>query len=237
MKRTMLLVLIATLTLAFHAPAGAESPSGTSPLFHEGALSNPGDKCLNGSSTYYWTLDGWFAGNEAYRILCAPAACSGCEGGWKPISVTMYLYWEDRNECALTVQAELHEASPGGAGPPDQGRVVAVSEPTRVGPFHPAGLWAVTVAMPHDCPIIDGPVLATLRFLDTCDELPALVAAPGACDARRSWIERGQGWSDLHDRDLPGNLSAYTTFECQGMSPVEPVAWATIKGRYSGGSE
>jgi hypothetical protein len=193
------------------------------------ALSEPGDVCKNGQTTYYWTLEDRFQGNESYRVFCGPTECGGCEGGWLPVSVTMYLYWEEENDCALTVQAEIHEA---GDAPGEQGRLVTVSERKTVGPFHPAGLWAVTVAMPLDAPVIEGPCFATLRFLDTCDELPAVVAAPGACDQARAWNDRGDGWTDVYDQELPGNLSAYATFECQVPKAGQEIGWGTIKSMY-----
>jgi hypothetical protein len=148
----------------------------------------------------------------------------------------MYLYWETQNDCALTVQAEIYEANATGIGRPEQGRLLAVSEQKNVGPFKPAGLWAVTVAMPDDSPRLEGPCFATIRFLDTCDELPAMVAAPGACEPMRSWNDRGDGWKDMRDLDMPGNLSAYATFECQLVNDEENAAsWTTIKSMYEAG--
>ena len=194
--------------------------------------SEPGDVCENGSTSYYWTLEDRFTGNESYRVLCKPSECGGCEGGWQPVSVTMYLYWEEQNDCALSVRAEIHEVDPAGA---TQGRLVAVSERKTVGPFRPAGLWAVTVAMPLDSPTITGPCYATLSFLDTCEDLPSVVAAPGACNASRAWNDRGDGWVDVYDQGLPGNLSVFATFECQLTATEEPVAWSTIKTIYGNG--
>jgi hypothetical protein len=215
------------LTLAVVSPA---APPEVPPV--SVVLSQPGDECRNGQTNYYWTLEDRFAGRESYRVFCGPSECGGCEGGWQPVSVTMYLYWETQNGCALTVQAEIHEANTAGDGRHEQGRLLAVSEQKTVGPFRPAGLWAVTVAMPDDSPRIEGPCFATIRFLDTCDELPAMVAAPGACEPMRSWNDRGQGWTDMRDLDLPGNLSAYATFECQLVARDESVAWTTIKSMY-----
>ena len=227
------LITIAFLMACTAAVASHDAPSVETPGSVE--VSQPGDVCKNGQTNYYWTLEDRFAGHESYRVYCGPAECGGCEGGWQPISVTMYLYWEEDNDCALTVQAEIHEANPAGTNRHEQGRLVAVSEQKAVGPFKPAGLWAVTVAMPLDSPRIDGPCYATIRFLDTCDDLPAVVAAPGACEAMRSWNDRGEGWKDMRDLDLPGNLSAYATFECQLVPRDETVAWSTIKSMYKTG--
>ena len=198
------------------------------PVAHNEAA--PGDVCKNGNTTYYWTLEGRFAGNESYRVLCEPTSCMQCSGGWKPVSVTMYLYWEEDNTCGLTVQAEIREA-PGPDGQ-DQGRLLAASDPTVMGPFRPAGLWAVTVAMPRDSAPVSGRCYATLRFLDTCNELPAIVAAPGACEPGKSWVNRDGAWRDLKELDLPGNLCAFATFECQPVSDVESMEWGTIKGKF-----
>lgn len=226
-------MLIALALLLVTAVAYGNAPAVELPGATGG--SQPGDECKNGQTNYYWTLEDRFAGHESYRVYCGPAECGGCEGGWQPISVTMYLYWEEKNDCALTVQAEIHEAVTAGTDRREQGRLLAVSEVKRVGPFKPAGLWAVTVAMPSDSPRIEGPCFATIRFLDTCDELPSVVAAPGACDALRSWNDRGQGWTDMLDLELPGNLSAYATFECQLVEREEEVAWSTIKSMYETG--
>jgi hypothetical protein len=233
MTSTRILIAIASLMVCAVAVASQGAPSEELP--GGVALSQPGDVCDNGHTNYYWTLEDRFAGQESYRVFCGPAECGGCEGGWRPVSVTMYLYWEVSNDCALTVQAEIHEANPSGPGRHEQGRLVAVSEQKTVGPFRPAGLWAVTVAMPPDSPRVNGPCFATLRFLDTCDELPAMVAAPGACEALQSWNDRGEGWTDMRDLDLPGNLSAYASFECQLVPVEERVAWTTIKGMYETG--
>jgi hypothetical protein len=83
-----------------------------------------------------------------------------------------------------------------------------------------------------DAPAIEGPCFASLRFLDTCGELPAVVAAPGSIERGRSWNDRGNGWIDMADQELPGNLSAFATFECQGRGSEEPLTWSTIKSRY-----
>jgi hypothetical protein len=39
----------------------------------------------------------------------------------------------------------------------------------------------------------------------------------------------------MRDLDLPGNLSAYASFECQLVPVEERVAWTTIKGMYETG--
>lgn len=223
---------IALLLVLAGAVPGAAREGAPGQAIDVATLSQPGDVCKNGHVNYYWTLEDRFTGNESFGVFCGPAGCAGCEGGWKPISVTMYLYWEEENSCALTVQAEIREADSADATRSSQGRLLAISETKTVGPFRPAGLWAVTVAMPLDSPTIDGPCFASIRFLDTCDELPAVVAAPGECEAMVSWNDRGEGWVDLRDLDLPGNLSAYATFECQLPEQGESVGWATIKSMY-----
>jgi hypothetical protein len=224
--RTLAVVIVFLMCASI--VAGAPSSAGRDLT----TTSEPGDLCKNGHPTYYWTLDDWFAGEESFSVLCDQAERGGCEGGWKPISVTMYLYWEEKNSCALTVQAELHEADPRHPDRSARGPLIVASEIREVGPFKPAGLWAVTLPMPLDAPIVDGPCFATIRFLDTCDELPAVVAAPGACEAGRSWRKRSAGWKDMSGLELPGNLSAFATFECQLRQEEDPVAWSTIKSMY-----
>jgi hypothetical protein len=145
----------------------------------------------------------------------------------------MYLYWETRNSCGLTVQAELREATYSESGGTAPGNLIVTSEPTSVGPFKPAGLWAVTVALPRDSEMIGGPCFATLRFLDTCDDRPAVVATPTACQARTTWVNGGEGWIDLSTCDYPGNPSLFATFECQNPTEELPVAWSSIKSRYT----
>jgi hypothetical protein len=231
---TLTRTLVAIAILLACCVAGASQNTLIDEPLTSDTLSQPGDECRNGNTNYYWTLEDRFTGQESYRVFCGPANCGSCEGGWQPVSVTMYLYWETENNCALTVQAEIHEANPGNPGRNTEGRLLAVSEQETVGPFHPAGLWAVTVAMPMDSPRIEGPCFATIRFLDTCDDLPAMVAAPGACDALTAWNDRGDGWKDMYDLELPGNLSAYATFECQLVPDNETVAWSTIKSMYVG---
>jgi len=228
MKTTRTLAALLLLTLL--ATTAAAAGGGLSDT--EVELCRPGDMRKVGQTLYYWTLEDRFTGNESYRVLCEPVGDGACEGGWKPVSVTMYLYWEESNTCSFTVQAEIHSSDSANPMGPHSGRLIAASEPTTVGPFRPQGLWAVTVPIPKDAPAIDGPCFASLRFLDTCSELPQMVAAPGSCDPNRSWVDRGAGWEDMHGLELPGNLSAYATFECQGRGAEEEVAWGTIKGMY-----
>ncbi|MBN2564131.1 MAG: hypothetical protein JXB46_00310 [Candidatus Eisenbacteria bacterium] len=196
-------------------------------------LVQPGDLCKRGYTDYYWTLEDEFSGNQSYTVFCGQVECCDCSGGWKPISVTMYLYWEEKNSCRLTVQAEIREAKQVGSAGPVPGGLVTRSKPTIVGPFKPAGLWAVTVALPRDCPTVAGPCFATLQFLDTCEELPAVVAGPAACEAMTTWVDSGDGPVDLAACGFPGNPNVYATFECQIPNAEQPVAWSTIKGRYA----
>jgi len=226
MKTKRILPAIALLVLVSAMPGSAvEATSALDPVVQ----SQPGDICKDGHTNYYWTLENRFVGEESFRVICTPA---GCDGGWKPLSVTMYLYWEEENNCALTVQAEIHEVDTTDPTRSTEGRLVAVSEQKTVGPFRPAGLWAVTIAMPLDSPPINAPCFASIRFLDTCDELPYIVAAPGACEAMRSWSDTGEGWKDMLDLDLPGNLTAYASFECQRTSEDETMGWGAIKSMF-----
>jgi hypothetical protein len=224
------LLVLSVLCVSSTSPASMVDAQRSAAITRTG---EPGDLCKRGYTDYYWTLEDEFSGNESYTVFCGHNWCCECDGRWKPISVTMYLYWEDRNACSFTAKAEIREASAEGSACPVPGRLVVESEPTIVGPFEPAGLWAVTVALPHDSPTVSGPCFATLRFLDTCDELPAIVAGPAACEAMTTWVDGGDGPIDLATRDFPGNPSVFATFECQIPAAAEPVAWSAIKGRYT----
>ena len=47
-----------------------------------------------------------------------------------------------------------------------------------------------------------------------------------------NWNDGASGWEDLCDYGFPGNLSMYTTLECQGPSPVQQATWTHIKSLY-----
>ncbi|MBM3307741.1 MAG: hypothetical protein FJY74_05395 [Candidatus Eisenbacteria bacterium] len=192
----------------------------------------PGDLCEACNGGYYWTVDQWFTGNETYAALCEPCRCPSCQGGWKPRAVTMYLFWENENSCALSVSARILAVDQSQPDCPRPSEVLCASMPTTVGPFSPAGLWAVTVPLPGDAPVITGPFFASLQFHSTCDELPAVVATRASCGPCASWNNWGQGWQELCGFGLPGNLTLYATLECQGPSPVTPATWTTIKSMY-----
>ena len=220
------LILAAALVALVVAPAAAREDA------PEVATSRPGDVCKNGHPTYYWTLDDWFAGEESFSVLCDQTQRGECEAGWKPISVTMYLYWEEANSCALTVSATIQDAVSNGPGCPGPGRLLTVSEVIVVGPFSPAGLWGVTIPLPSEAPVLSGPFFATLTFHDTCDEPPSLVANAGPCLACASWVDRGAGWEQLCGDAFPGNISVRTSLQCQGAAPVAPLSWTMVKGTY-----
>jgi hypothetical protein len=210
-------------------PIAGASADAEAPRAHKA-----GDVCEGCHRGYYWTIEDWFTGNESYRVYCDPAVCSDCEGGWKPTSVSTYLYWDKQNACALMVSATIEEAVSTGSGCPGPGRLVAASDPIVVGPFSPAGLWGVTIPLPSETPVLSGPFFATLTFHDTCEEPPALVANAGPCLACASWVDRGAGWVPLCGDAFPGNLSVRTSLQCQGVSPVDPSTWTTVKGKYRG---
>ncbi len=211
-------------------PVPSAAADADSPRAHQA-----GDVCEGCHKGYYWTIDAWFTGNESYRVYCDPASCSTCEGGWKPTSVSTYLYWDKQNHCALTVSATIQEAVSDGSGCPSPGRLVATSEAIVIGPFSPAGLWGVTIPLPPEAPVLSGPFFATLTFHDTCEEPPSLVANAGPCLACASWVDRGSGWEQLCGDRFPGNISVRTSLECQGMAPVAESSWTTVKGKYRSG--
>jgi len=233
---TTVLTLFATALLLV-APLGAKEVSASAlPIaqLHTTAseVRSPGDLCEACNEGYYWTIDQWFTGNEVYAAYCEPCRCPSCQGGWKPRAVTMYLFWEEENECALSVSAEILSADVSDPACPRPSQVLCESEPTTVGPFSPAGLWAVTVPLPEDAPILSAPFFASLQFHSTCDELPSVVASQDDCSACVSWNDWGTGWQDLCDYGFPGNISLYATLQCQGPSPVEATTWTTIKAMY-----
>lgn len=227
------LAVVAAAPLARAASAGpipGATADGQPARAHEA-----GDVCEGCHKGYYWTIDHWFTGNESYRVYCDPASCSECEGGWKPVSVSTYLYWDKQNSCSLTVSATIQEAVSNGSGCPGPGRLLAVSEAIVVGPFSPAGLWGVTIPLPAEAPVLSGPFFATLTFHDSCDEPPSLVANAGPCLACASWVERGGGWEQLCGDVFPGNISIRTSLQCQGTAPVASLSWTMIKGMYRPG--
>jgi len=194
---------------------------------------DPGDQCDGGHTGYYWTIGSWFTGEESYAVYCDPTECTGCTGSWRPLSVTMYLYWEEENSCAMTVHAEILEADLSDPGCPTPGStVVSTSVSMTAGPFSPAGLWAVTIPVPEECQGFTDPFFASIVFEDTCDEVPDLVADAAACNDCASWNDWGIGWDELCTYTFPGNLSIYATMECMGWSPVRETSWGTIKGMY-----
>lgn len=191
-----------------------------------------GDLCHGCNDEYYWTVGGWLTGNEVYRVYCDPTGCAPCEGGWKPVSVTMYLYWGAENTCSLSVSAEIERAGGRASACDGPSDVLASSQAITVGPFDPPGLWAVTVPLPESSQTIDEPFYASFRLHNTCDELPDVVTSPGPCEACRSWNDWGGGWNDLCPYGFPGNLSLYATLECQGVTPVRQTTWGAIKAMY-----
>jgi len=191
----------------------------------------PGDLCEACNNSYHWTVDGWMTGNESYMSYCDPSNCPCCEAGWKPISVTIYLHWAEENDCQLTLSADIMTIDLTIPECPMPGSVIATSDPLVVGPLG-AGLWAVTVPIPIECPVMDEPFFASITFGDDCTALPSLVTDEGPCDPCISWNDWGSGPNDLCDYGFPGNLSMYTTLQCQGPSPVEHRSWGTIKAMY-----
>jgi hypothetical protein len=236
-KRLMAAITLLAVAAAGSHAAAAEPIPGASADPESPRAHQVGDVCEGCHKGYYWTIDGWFSGNESYRVYCDPAACSACAGGWKPTSVSTYLYWDRQNACALTVSATIQEAVADGSGCPRPGRLVATSEPIVVGPFSPAGLWGVTIPLPPETPVLSGSFFATLTFHDTCAEPPSLVANAGPCLACASWVDRGAGWEPLCGDAFPGNLSVRTSLQCQGVSPIAESSWSTVKGKYRPGEE
>lgn len=233
-SKAIMLAMVAALVVApAHAREVVAEHLG-SPEVHEYAPGRePGDQCDSGNSGYYWTINSWFTGNESYAVYCDPTGCSDCQGSWKPLSVTMYLYWNVENSCALTIHADVLEADMSDPSrPTPRSTSVATSVPMTAGPFSPSGLWAVTVPLPEDCQSFTEPFFASITFEDTCGELPSLVADPEPCSECTSWNDWGIGWDELCAYSFPGNLSIYASLECLGSSPVQETSWTTIKTLY-----
>ena len=230
-------IAVALVIVAALSPAPAKEVSSellVEPLVNSyPAAREPGDQCDRGHTGYYWTVDSWFTGAESYAVYCDPAGCSDCAGSWRPLSVTIYLYWENENSCGLSVHAEILDADLSDPDGPSPGSsVLATSASMTAGPFSPPGLWAVTVPFPEECDGLAGPFFASVVFEDSCDEPPALVNDPGPCEGRASWNDWGIGWDELCAYTFPGNLSMYVTMECIGSSPVKRASWTTIKDIY-----
>jgi hypothetical protein len=193
----------------------------------------PGDQCDVGESAYYWTIDSWFTGEESYAVYCEPSNCTDCQGSWKPLSITMYLYWNEENTCQMTVHADVLAADLSDPAHPAPGsQVLATSIPMVAGPFNPSGLWAVTIPFPEE---LDGqvdPFFASVTFEDACAELPELVADPGPCTDSDTWNDWGIGWDELCTYGFPGNVTIFASMECLGSSPVREATWTTIKSMY-----
>ena len=95
--------------------ASAQPIPGAAPDDEAQRASKAGDVCEGCHKGYYWTIENWFTGNESYRVYCDPGSCGDCIGGWKPMDVSTYLYWDRQNACALTVSATIREAVQVGA--------------------------------------------------------------------------------------------------------------------------
>ena len=192
----------------------------------------PGGRCDSGHTGYYWTVSERFAGGESYAVYCDPAACEECAGSWQPISVTIYLYWEYANSCALTVRSAVAGIDAGNPSCQTPGSIICESDAELVGPFSPPGLWAVNVPLPEDCAEIGQPFFAMLTFEDTCDELPSLAADLNPCEDGKAWNDSGLGWRGICDGEFPGNLSIFATLECRDSSGANEASWTAIKDAY-----
>ncbi len=230
-------IALGAVILLLGAPAGARQARAEELPTHDVQTPDDGGRgddvlCMSGNTAYYWTVGEWFSGNESYKVYCEPTDCQECDGGWKPFSVTMYLYWEQENSCALTVSSAIERIGEGDPECPTPGTLICESAPVTLGPFSPAGLWAITIPLPEHCPTLEEPFFATIRFHDTCDDLPILVTDPGPCDDCHSWNDWGAGWRQLCEHGFPGNLTAYATIKCAGPTPVEGASWGSIKAMY-----
>jgi hypothetical protein len=189
------------------------------------------DRCSAGRSDYYWAIGDWFTGNEVYAALAELEQCTECGGGWQATGVTVYLYWCSEGACDLTARGAIHAAVPCGDSYMP-GETIVRSEPTVVGNEEKAGLWALTIDLPENTPVLADVFFVSVEFEDTCGNLPKIVTDSGPCVAGRSWNSWGTGWQSLCDFGFPGDLSLYATLQCQGPTAVERNTWTTIKATY-----
>jgi len=192
---------------------------------------DPADRCSAGRTDYYWSIGGWFTGNEVYGSLARPGDCSECGGGWQAVSVTIFLFWECAEPCDLNAVAAIRAAVPC-EDVYTPGDVLAASEATPIDDITSPGLWAVTIDLPENAPVLAEPFFATVEFVDDCASLPRVVTGTEPCVPGQSWNDWGSGWRDLCEFGFPGDLSLYTTLQCQGPTPVERNTWTTIKAIY-----
>jgi len=233
---TLKALALAALAVVLVIPADGREPEIT-PIgdveiqWQSDAQREAGDRCSAGRSDYYWAISNWFTGNEVYATLGLPEVCAECGGGWHAVSVTMYLYWATADECQMSAVSTIREAEPCGESYVP-GDIIVMSEETPVGDIETAGLWAVTIELPEDTPILTEPFCVTVAFLDACDNLPKLVTNSGPCTDGQSWNNWGTGWQSLCDFSFPGDVSLYATLRCQGPTAVEQSTWTTIKAIY-----
>ncbi len=213
MTTTVLTFVAVALVLA--APLGARevvaSPVPLAQLPRHGQeIRTPGDLCEGCNNGYYWTVDQWFTGNETYWAYCEPCRCPSCQGGWKPLAVTMYLFWEDENSCALSVSAEIVRADVSVPDCPTPGQVICASEPVTVGPFSPAGLWAVTVPLPVDAAVVTDAVLRLAPLPQHVRGAPRRRRRQGGMRSVHVLERLGTGSAGPLRLRLPGQRSAST---------------------------
>jgi hypothetical protein len=174
----------------------------------------PGDVCDVGITDAAYALSGWLYPPEEYAVYSDPADCDYCPGGWLPLQVSIMLQTD--TACTLTLSAGVREPdlSVPTCPVPD---VVACWSSTYYVVIPNDGLWVITLPLDLGCSVIDGPFFSCVRFEDDPHNavLPMLVSDddPVECVSYNDW---GSGWDDLvYDHDFPGNLTIYTTLECQ----------------------
>ncbi|MBD3368456.1 MAG: hypothetical protein GF405_09850 [Candidatus Eisenbacteria bacterium] len=231
-RAIVLTVLLAVLVVHAGAREPRIAPLGEVELHRTAATTRvPGDRCSAGRSDYYWAVGDWFTGNEVYAALADPDDCSDCGGGWQADDVTIFLYWTTADTCRMSAVATIREVEECGETlvPGDP---IVTSDPTEVGITGTCGLWAVTIELPQDTPILTDPFFVAVEFMDPCGNLPKVVTDSGPCTEGSSWNHWGSGWQDMCDFGFPGDLSLYATLQCQGPTAVEPSSWTTIKAIY-----
>jgi len=234
-KTAMLLLILLLIPCLGAARVPTIAPLPTTEAFAlslDAGTRDPGDLWEVGTEEYYWTVDGWLTGEETYYSYADVVDCPECRGGWRPVSVTFYVFWQSSCDCSLTVSVGVRDAVGDPGGCPSPGEPICESEPTVVGPVSAPGLWAITLPLPLDAPLATGPFFATVAFHDTCDQLPALVTDSGPCCGCRSWNDWGSGPEELCAHGFPGALSVFATLECQGATPVQTRSWTAIKCMY-----
>jgi len=176
-----------------------------------------------------------FQGEEAYAYhVYPPDQCACDEGGFALQTVSMLLYFtENQIPADLVVQGGLL----GGVYDPSNdcwlpGETLQESQPTTVIVQEP-GFFPVSVQVPIvDFYPFEGHYFLSMRYIGGAEALLAVDDQPMPCT---EYINRGNGWQDLYDRDKSGGgkVIVFGDIVC-GVPTVagESQTWGAIKSLY-----